>query len=59
MIEWQMYVKASWALHLFLVGATKTKVGLGIRVGADVIAKIEVFIVIHIKLKIMFTILVL
>ena len=56
MIEWQMYVKASWVLHLFLVGAKKTRMGLGIRVGAlqsvgvDVIAKIEVFIVIHIKL---------
>ena len=43
------YVKASWVLHFFLVGVKKPRLGLGIEVGAlqsvgaDVIAKIEVF----------------
>ena len=51
-----MKVKVSWISHFFLVGAKKTRLGLGLGVGAlwsvgvDVIAKIEVFCVIHIKL---------
>ena len=32
-----------WIPQPFLVGAKKTKLGLGIGVGADVITKIEVF----------------
>ena len=49
-------MKPSSVLCFFLVGAKKTRLGLGIGIGAlqsvgvDVITKIEVFIVFHIKL---------
>ena len=49
MIVIELFPNARWALHLFLVGAKKTRPGPVMRVGAlwsvgvDVIKKIEVF----------------